>query len=396
MRIVALGGAGLMGRSAVADLAAQPGAVAIVIADRDLAGARAVAARAGGANVTATQIDVRDLDALVALLRDADAVLNSVNYAFNLPVMRAALEARTAYVDLGGLFHVTRQQWELHGAFAEAGVCAVLSMGSAPGITNVQSRYAADRLDRVNAIRCYDGISVAAMDRIGWGYALDTILDEVSLPPVAFENGDWRQLEPLSGEEEFAFRAPIGHARVHHTIHSEAATIPVSLADKGIRECSFKINAFGYPEPVFDQIRTLVGLGLADTEPIAVNGASIAPRSVLSALLARSQAGSPAVPGEPDGAEEIVTVAEGERDGEAISYRVGTLAHAADGFDAGARVTGIPPAIVARWLAEGVIADPGVYPPEQIVEPERLFDELARRGIETTVGVTTRVAAVAG
>ncbi len=394
MRIVALGGAGLMGRSAVADLAAQPNTPEILVADRDLAGARAVAAGVGG-NVTETEIDIRNHGDLVALLRDADAVLNSVNYAFNIPVMRAALEARTAYVDLGGLFHVTRQQWELHRAYADAGVCAVLSMGSAPGITNVQARYAADRLDRVHAIRCYDGISVAPMNRIGWGYALDTILDEVSLPPMVYEDGGWRQVEPLSGEEEFTFRAPIGHVRVHHTIHTEAATIPVSLADKGIRECFFKINAFGYPDQVFDQIRTLVDLGLADTEQIAIDGVRVTPRAVLSALLSRPNGTDPATTEEPTGAEEIVTIAEGERGGEQVTYRVSTLAHAANGLDAGALITGTPPAIVARWLAEGAIAVPGVYPPEQVVEPERLFDELARRGIETTFGITTMVAGVA-
>ena len=39
--------------------------------------------------------------------------LNATDYPFNLDVMRAALAARVPYADLGGLFHMTRRQYEL-------------------------------------------------------------------------------------------------------------------------------------------------------------------------------------------------------------------------------------------------------------------------------------------
>ncbi len=42
-----------------------------------------------------------------------------------------------------------------------------------------------------------------------------------------------------------------------------------------------------------------------------------------------------------------------------------------------------PAAEVARWMARGEIPQRGVLPPEQVVDPLRLFRALARRGART-------------
>jgi len=121
----------------------------VIIADRDTELAADVVALIpeGRSKVSVTQTDVTDRQGLVDTLRGADAVLNAVRYYFNLEVMSACLEAGTHYTDLGGLFHVTRKQLDLHAAFAEAGLTAVLCMGSAPGVSNIQARFAADRVN---------------------------------------------------------------------------------------------------------------------------------------------------------------------------------------------------------------------------------------------------------
>src|SRR2546429_536568 len=74
---------------------------------------------------------------LTDALRGCGAVAACIPYRLNLPVMEAALAAGCGYADLGGLFHTTLRQWELHDRFAAAGIPAILGIGSAPGITNV-------------------------------------------------------------------------------------------------------------------------------------------------------------------------------------------------------------------------------------------------------------------
>ncbi|HLF81839.1 MAG TPA: saccharopine dehydrogenase NADP-binding domain-containing protein, partial [Anaerolineales bacterium] len=135
MRIVILGGAGIIGKVIARDLIQDVDEV--VIADLDLQAAQSTAAAIGGGSPA--RVDVTQQQELVTLLRGAGACVNSVNYYFNLPVMRACLEAEVPYLDLGGLFHTTRKQLELHPEFQRAGVTAVLGLGSCPGVANVQA-----------------------------------------------------------------------------------------------------------------------------------------------------------------------------------------------------------------------------------------------------------------
>src|SRR5206468_2482054 len=111
--------------------------------------------------------------------------VNTAAYRVNIEAMRAALSAGAHYVDLGGLFHVTREQLALDGEFRAAGLVAVLGMGSTPGKTNVMAARAAELLGgRV------ERIVVAAAGRdpeppagpLVAPYAVETILDELSMP----------------------------------------------------------------------------------------------------------------------------------------------------------------------------------------------------------------------
>ena len=391
MKIVVLGGAGLMGRIAVKDLAASESVEQVIIADRDTELAHKVARLlpAGQSKVSVVEVDVTDSECLVAVLDGADAVLNAVHYYFNLQVMQACLEAGTHYTDMGGLFFNTRKQLALSDEFAAAGLTAVLGMGSAPGVPNVQSRYAADRLDTVESIRIYDGILPPPGDDIRFGYAIPTIIDELVMPPMVFWDGEFKEEAPLSGEEDYWFTPPVGLLRCHLSLHSEVATLPISFADKGLRECFFKINYWGMSPEAFAKVRLLADLGFASSDPVEMRGVPVYPRELLVELMADyvppldaflQEAADPS-----HWTKEIVTEIAGTRDGRALTYRLGTLT------PVGSLPTGVAPSIVAQWLAEGRISKPGVFPPEQAVDPESFFAELEKRGIVTQVSVTHRV-----
>jgi len=86
------------------------------------------------------------------------------------------------------------------------------------------------------------------------------------MPAMVFEGGEFQQRPPLDGEEQYLFPDPIGWSTAHLSLHSEVATIPLSFADKGIKECSFKITAFGYSEAAIGKLKFLAELGLADID----------------------------------------------------------------------------------------------------------------------------------
>jgi len=388
MRIVILGGAGIIGKVIARDLIQDVDEV--VIADLDLQAAQSTSAALGGG--APARVDVTQQQELVTLLRGAGACVNSVNYYFNLPVMRACLEAGVPYLDLGGLFHTTRKQLELHPEFERAGVTAVLGLGSCPGVANVQAGWLGGMLDRVRRVSIYNGATPEEGGTLAAPYAIETILDEISKPAVVFHDGEFQERPPLGEEEFYNFPEPIGRAKVHLSLHSEVATIPLSLADKGIQECSFKITFFGYSEPALRKLQFLAELGLASTEPVEVNGATVRPRALLMQLLRQlPQAHEKPI---SKGYKAVITEAEGEAGGRPVLLRAETVGgpHAGWGISGGTLLVAAPPAIVARWLAAGTLSRPGVWPPEQVVEPGPFFDELTQRGFTTRLSRTETVA----
>jgi saccharopine dehydrogenase (NAD+, L-lysine-forming) len=300
--------------------------------------------------------------------------------------MRACLREKVPYVDLGGLFHMTRRQMELDAEFREAGLTAVIGMGADPGITNVHAARAADELRTIERIHIYDGMLPASEDAIVWGYSIATILDEVTMNPFAFRDGKFIELAPLSEPEAFVFAEPVGLRTVHHSLHSEIATLPLVYADRGLREVTFKINHFGFTPQVLERLKVLADLGFASTDQVTVRGMTVVPRDVMVAVL--SAQASEAAPETPEGAEELVTVAEGTDESGPVTVTLRTLTTKPRwGFDPGSVMTGTPPAIVAAMLASGELRKPGVHPPETAVAPGPFFQALAKRGIGTRIAV---------
>jgi len=303
-------------------------------------------------------------------------VVNCTQFNWNLDVMRAALAARIDYMDLGGLYHMTRSQFALDRDFRRIGRIAIAGMGSAPGITNVMARALCDPLDRVHSIRVYNaGADQQRYDSpIAYTFSIATILDELTTPPVAFENGRYVEKPMLSDPEPGNFPAPIGNIVLRHSIHSELGTLPVSFAKKGVREVFFKIN---YEPQLVNLVRDLTLTGFTSREPIPVNGTRIAPRAVLLALLQKH-----ATKKTPFDVEAIRVVVSGKQNGRrtAMAMEMWADHSARPQFSAVARDTGFPAAIAAVMRGRGEIQGIGVQAPENVVPPKPFFTELKQRG----------------
>ncbi|MBM3143807.1 MAG: hypothetical protein FJ010_02320 [Chloroflexi bacterium] len=389
MRITVLGGAGKMGCISVQTLANDPRVDEVVIADIDMKTAQVVADYLGVPKVSVRQVDINDKEDFVAALKGSDVCLNATVYYTNLKVMEACLEAGVHYNDMGGLFFTTRKQLELHDRFDAAGVSAILGLGSAPGMPNIQARYAADRLDTIESIKIYDGIKPPPPDDLRFTYAVPTIVDELTVEPMVFEEGEFRAKPPLSGLEDYWFVEPLGALPMHLSLHSEVATLPASFAHKGVRECFFKINYWGMAKQTVEKVRVLVDFGFDRREPVDVNGQLVAPRDFMIAMMSSyvpeiTEFLSPPKNRPPDWVKEIVSEIKGTKNGKDVTYRLGTMTCK------GALPTGAVPALAAIWLAEGKIA-PGVYPPEIVIEPEPFFEELEKLDIYTRVSITRLV-----
>ncbi len=282
------------------------------------------------------RLDAGDSAAVARALSGCAVCVNCASYRLNVEVMRGALAAGTHYIDLGGLYHVTRRQLELDADFRDAGLTAIVGMGSAPGKTNLLARAAVERLG--SPPRTLE-IWAATRDPAANGhpfpapYSVATLLDELRMRPVVVSRGRLVEVEPLSGKATHEFPAPIGSAEGIYTLHSELATLPRLYPT--LEEASFRL--------------------------------CLAP-GLLEKLLALGDEEMPEPYEQSDAAVAIhlVEVANGTHM-TATTLTRGGSAHS----------TAEPPARVAVELGENRLSAPGVHPPETAIpDPERFLSLL--------------------
>src|SRR5258706_11471669 len=381
MHILVLGGAGAMGRVAVRALTAYSDVDLVTIADHNEQRAHDVAAALNSSKIQIKRVDVTNEERLRELLRGASVALNAVEYVFNLPILKACIQEKVHYADLGGLFHMTRRLMDLHAEVEAAGITAILGMGGTPGVTNLLARAAVDKLDRVDSIKVQLGCSDTPPSTapLVAPYSIRTILDEFTKQPQVFQDGAWYPQPPLSGQEEMIFPLPVGRATAIYSLHSECASFPVSFRDKGIRHVSFKI---AFPPDFMTKLKFLVDLGFGSAEPITVQGVKVSPREVLAQLLDMV----PAEDVEPQDCDVLRIVAAGQTNGQPveITNQIVVLPYRRWGISAGALDTGTPLAIAGRMLANGEITRRGCFGPEACVPTAPFFRELAKYDMHVT------------
>jgi lysine 6-dehydrogenase len=371
-------GAGMMGCATVYDLARSKNVKAVLVGDFDLARATKVAREYGDGKARAVFVDVRETAALAKLLGGCESVLNCTQYYWNLAVMKAALKARVNYLDLGGLFYTTRKQLELDKEFRAIGKLAVLGIGSAPGIANVMARYLADQLERVEFAGVYNGSRdfQTYPDALTFGFSIATILDELTIAPMAFTKGRFEQQEHFSAAEPMTFPKPIGKLVMRHSIHSEVATLPLSFKAKGIREASFKIN---YDPQLIEAVRMLTGMGLLEQKTVRVQGKDIVPRTFVEQVLkSRPPSGK-----SPKDVETIRVIVRGKKGGIGKTLSLDATARytTKPNFSAVARDTGFPISVAAQMIANGSVSEKGVQAPEMALPALEFLREMDLRGI---------------
>jgi lysine 6-dehydrogenase len=384
MRVAVLGAGGTIGPAIARDLAASDEIAELRLLDLDEDQCRAVAETIEDGEVSVARADATAAagqpDSLARALPDCDVLVNSASYRVNLDAMRASLEARCHYLDLGGLYWMTAEQMrtfappEGRDEFEDAGLLAVLGIGSAPGKTNLMARVAVRELrgngdpampeSEAEDVAGIDSLHVSAAGRdldpppgFSVPYALQTLLDELTMPPVAVSEGEAMELEPLSPGGTVDFGDPIGESETIYTLHSEMLSFPDSF---GCREGSFRLSL--HPE-LLERLRELA---VAGSDEVARAAAEAKPpsRNTVSVHIVDATGG-----------------------GRRVRARAVTRPVEELGEGGGVVSTAAPAAAAVRLLARGRVETRGVHPPERCIDPDEIFPELERRGSEFSLDV---------
>ena len=386
MIITLLGGAGFMGAGIVRDLVSDRTIIditAIRLCDASREKMEALANELGDPRITLVDLDVTNAEALNAAIAGADICINCVPtlLGFQMTIFEAALAARVAYMDLGGLGTYTVKQLAEHERFKAAGVTAVIGCGADPGMSNVICRAVADELDEIDRINLYWAAELVGDENpvLVPPYSVSTVLAEYAHPSTQFYDGKHVECPPMSGSEFLDLPEPWGRCEFMHSPHSEQLTVPLAdgIREKGIREFSWKLHL---PHREHEAWVGLVKAGFGDfDEPVEIGGVRVKPLDVLNKVIERNiRKNAEKIPAQVS--HEIhFAIGRGRKEGVERTVRV--------------EVTVSPDPIYAPYVdactsmnasiaAQLILAHPrkpGVHAPESYFDVATYFPELEKR-----------------
>ncbi|NLB78643.1 MAG: hypothetical protein GX796_07315 [Clostridiaceae bacterium] len=244
MKVLVLGGAGTMGGGGASLLLNYPEVESVVLADINKERVDKFAARLNSPKVSTIQVDVTDKEKLIEVVKDFDVVLNAVGpfARFGVPILEAVIEAGVNYVDVCDDHDAAINLLELDDKAKAAGITALICMGTTPGISNMQARYAADQLDSVDVLKVCWAVGLPSIEKVRGTY-LEGIASSSGrdlLSPAAWahmvhvstgdvpiwKNGKWDTMPALEIGEYVDFAEPLGRAESYYLGHAEPVTLP--------------------------------------------------------------------------------------------------------------------------------------------------------------------------
>jgi lysine 6-dehydrogenase len=376
MRMLVLG-AGLQGSACAFDLLNNPDVTMVRLADLNIGHLPSFLSPLAGPRLLPTRLDVRDTEAVRAVMRESDAVMSAIPYYVNLELARIAVEEGTHFCDLGGNTEIVFRQKELDAQARERRITVVPDCGLAPGMVNIIAQLGISQLDRVESVRIYvGGLPQHPEPPLNYQivYSLEGVLDYYTTLSWIVRNGKREQVTALSEIEAVAFPAPVGELEAFHTaggLSTMAFRYEGKIPSMEYKTLRYRGHAY--------LMAAMRDLGFFETNPVHVDGMSVIPRdvavSVMTPRLSKAD--------KRDLVALRVTVS-GTKDGTPASRMWELLDYydEAHGVSAMMRTTGYSLSITGQMQVRGEIKPAGVHTPDECVPPALYLDELRKRGID--------------
>lgn len=269
-------GAGAVASVLVKYLVKDCGVSKIICAARDLKRAKQFVGSMGR-KVKLVSLDATKTKEIIKVARGANLIINASLPDFNENIMTTALAVKSNYQDLASrlLDLKTVEQLKFNARFKKAKLVGLINTGVAPGITNLLAREAADKLDSVEEIRIRLLEEQKASELI-FAWSAETTLDDLTAPPLVYQNGKLIFTKPFGNQEEYEFPYPFGKRQVFSIYGDEVATLPYYIKTKRV---DFKSAGAD-----IEFARALNRLGLFNKKPISFGGRKKVPIKFFSKL----------------------------------------------------------------------------------------------------------------
>ena len=383
MRMLVLG-AGLQGSACAYDLLQNPEVSQVRLADLRFDHLPEFLKPHSGPRLIPTTLDVRDREAVLALMRESDAVMSAIPYYLNHTLAECAVEAGVHYCDLGGNTEIVFQQKSLAERAQAKGVTIIPDCGVAPGMVNILAEHGIRQLDTVESVRIYvGGLPQDPQPPLNYQvvYSLEGVLDYYTTLSWVLRDGRRTQVSALSEREPVEFPAPVGTLEAFHTAGGLST---MAFRYEGVvPEMEYKTLRYPGHAEIMESIRDL---GLLDLEPVEVKGLKVSPRELFVAVVAPKLT-------KPKGKDLLAlrVLVRGRKDGRPAERRFDLVDRydESHGISAMMRTTGYSLSITGQMQARREVGPAGVWTPDECMPAERYISELRARGIALTESVSS-------
>jgi lysine 6-dehydrogenase len=376
-------GAGLQGSACAFDLLQDNDVEQVRLADLKIEHLPSFLAPHSGRRLLPTPLDVRDRDAVRALMAECDAVMSALPYYFNLEMARLAVESGKHFTDLGGNTEIVHQQQSLDAEARRRNITIVPDTGLAPGMVNILAEHGIRQLDSVESVRIYvGGLPQHPEPPLNYQivYSIEGVLDYYTTLSWVLRGGRRTQVRALSELEPVRFGDGVGTLEAFHTAGGLSnmafryeGKIPV-----------MEYKTLRYPGHA-ERMEAIRDLGLLDLDPVEVKGLRVIPRDAFIAIAGPRLT-------KPEGKDLValrVTVS-GKKQGvsKTLNWELIDRYDEKHHLSAMMRTTGYSLSITGLMQARGLVKPAGVHTPDECVPAEPYIAELAKRGvrIEQTAG----------
>ncbi len=356
----------------------------IILASRTEEKCRKIAAQIDRKIETA-QVDADNVPELVALLKKVkpDMIINVALPYQDLAIMDACLETGIHYLDTANYEprdeakFCYKWQWEYQQRFREKGLMALLGSGFDPGVTNVYTAYALkhhfDEIHELDIIDCNAGDHGQPF---ATNFNPEINIREVTAKGKYWENGEWKETDPLSVNRDFDFPEGIGVKKIYLMYHEELESITKHIPT--IKKARFWMT---FSDNYLNHLKVLENIGMTRIDPVSYNGQEIVPLQFLKALLPDPASLGPLTKGRTC----IGCLIKGIKDGKEKTYYIYNICDHEEAYrevksQAISYTTGVPAMIGAKMMMTGKWMDKGVFNMEEN-DPDPFMEDLNRYGL---------------
>jgi saccharopine dehydrogenase (NAD+, L-lysine forming) len=342
--VLVIGGYGAVG-SAVCEELSRLFDGQILIAGRNLQQAKKLAQRLGERG-EAVQLDATEPVTYQNLLDHVSVVVNCVEYN-NVEIARACLARSTHYVEVSATFEILEQLQTLQQEAKLGNAMAVLSVGVAPGLTNLLALYAQSRLNQLSRAELF--VLLGFSEKHGEA-AIRWTLENLGQRFFVGLGGDRKEVYSFGEGRSVTLPKPFGKRIAYRFNFSDQHTLPATLGINSVNTwmCFDSRLATRF-------FSLMVNSGMASRLPLWRAS------RLVTALPRWFTLGT---------TRFVVQVDATAKDGKERSFALTG--------DGEARMTGIVAAHVAKHLLEAA-GTPGIWHIEQILSLDRLLPAIGTR-----------------